>query len=109
MAGITNAFVRMRTLLPGDPRPGDGNVRFRGFFVKKGTPTQRLTYLQNLFAAAYKTPSFQKFNESKYMTIIDPFRDPKSAKQLINQTITSYSKSYQDFLAQTLNEYFKRK
>lgn len=83
-------------------------LRFRGFFVKKGTPTQRLTYLQNLFASAYKTPSFQKFNESKYMTIIDPFRDPKSAKQLINQTITSYSKSYQDFLAQTLNEYFKR-
>ncbi len=84
-------------------------LRFRGFFVKKGTPPQRLTYLQNLFASAYKTPSFQKFNASKYMTIIDPFRDPQSSKELINQTIESYSKSYEDFLAQTLNEYFKRK
>lgn len=83
-------------------------LRFRGFFVRKGVPKKRLVYLQRLFSAAYQTKSFQKFNESKYMTIIDPFRDHSEAKILINQTITSYAKSYQDYLAQTLDEYFKR-
>jgi len=83
-------------------------LRFRGFFVRRGIPQTRLAYLQKVFAAGYRTPSFQKFNESKYMTIIDPFRDSQSAAKLINQTIVSYSKSYEDFLAETLNEYFKR-
>ena len=83
-------------------------LRFRGFFVRRGTPQRRLAYLQNLFTAGYKTQSFQAFNASKYMTIIDPYRDPTSSVQLINQTIESYSRSYEDFLAQTLNEYFKR-
>ncbi|MGI9410069.1 MAG: tripartite tricarboxylate transporter substrate-binding protein [Hyphomicrobiaceae bacterium] len=83
-------------------------LRFRGFFVRRGIPHARLAYLQKLFAAGYKTSSFQKFNESKYMTIIDPFRNAQSATSLINQTIENYSQSYEDFLAETLNEYFKR-
>ena len=83
-------------------------LRFRGFFVRRGIPKQRLDYLQKLFTAGYRTPGFQKFNASKYMTIIDPYRDPRSSVELINQTIKSYSRSYEDFLAQTLNDYFKR-
>lgn len=84
-------------------------LRFRGFFVRRGAPPTRLLYLQRIIAAAYRTQSFQKFNASKYMTIIDPFRDPRASTQLINQTIVSYANSYEDFLAQTLNEYFNRK
>ena len=83
-------------------------LRFRGFFVRRGVPQRRLNYLQKLFAAGYKTRSFQAFNASKFMTIIDPFRGPKSSVNLINNTIESYTKAYQDFLQQTLNEYFNR-
>lgn len=83
-------------------------LRFRGFFVRKGVPKRRLAYLQKVFAAAYQTKSFQAFNASKFMTIIDPFRDPKGARSLINNTIKTYTKAYEDFLAQTLNEYFNR-
>lgn len=83
-------------------------LRFRGFFVKTGVPQKRLAYLQNLFAQGYKTRSFQAFNASKFMTIIDPFRNPQSSVTLINSTIESYTKAYQDFLQQTLNEYFNR-
>ena len=83
-------------------------MRFRGFFVKRGVPQKRLDYLKKVFTQGYKTASFQKFNASKYMTIIDPYRDSDSSVALINQTIKSYSKSYEDFLQQTLNDYFKR-
>ena len=83
-------------------------LRFRGFFVKKDIPPERLAYLEKLFTLGFATASFQKFNESKYMKVVDPYRSPKDSVTLINDTIDSYSKYYQDFLAQTLNEYFKR-
>ncbi|MBU2534198.1 MAG: tripartite tricarboxylate transporter substrate binding protein [Alphaproteobacteria bacterium] len=83
-------------------------LRFRGFFVKKDVPPDRLAYLERIFAQGFATKSFQDFNESKFMTIVDPYRGPKDAVKLIDQTIESYSKNYQDFLLQTLNEYFKR-
>jgi tripartite-type tricarboxylate transporter receptor subunit TctC len=83
-------------------------LRFRGFFVKKDIPEERLAYLEKVFTQGFATTSFQKFNESKYMKVVDPYRNPKDSVTLINKTIGSYSKYYQDFLAQTLNEYFKR-
>ncbi len=83
-------------------------LRFRGFFVKKDVPVERLAYLEKLFTLGFATTSFQKFNESKYMKVVDPYRSPKDSVVLINDTIESYSQYYQDFLAQTLNEYFKR-
>lgn len=83
-------------------------LRFRGFFVKKDVPPERLAYLEKLFTLGFATTSFQEFNESKYMKVVDPYRSPKDSVTLINKTIASYSQYYQDFLAQTLNEYFKR-
>lgn len=83
-------------------------LRFRGFFVRKGVPARRLSHLQQVFSAGYKTRSFQEFNASKYMTIIDPYRGPRGAVELINNTIESYTQAYQEFLKQTLNEYFNR-
>ncbi|MGI9478567.1 MAG: tripartite tricarboxylate transporter substrate-binding protein [Hyphomicrobiaceae bacterium] len=83
-------------------------LRFRGFFVKKGIPPERLAYLEKIFAQGFATKAFQDFNESKYMKVVDPYRNPKDSVTLLNNTIEAYSKYYQDFLAQTLNEYFKR-
>lgn len=83
-------------------------LRFRGFFVKKGVPPERLAYLEKIFAQGFATKQFQDFNESKYMKVVDPYRSPKDSVTLLENTIKEYSKYYQDFLAQTLNEYFKR-
>ena len=68
--------------------------RFRGFFVKAGTPAERVKWLQWAFQKAYCQPSYQKFNEKKYMTLIESFRDTEGAKKLINQTITQYRDVY---------------
>jgi len=86
----------------------DALLRFRGFFVKKGIPPERLAYLERIFSQGFATTSFQRFNESKYMKVVDPYRDPKNSVKLINKTIDNYSRYYQDFLQQTLNDYFKR-
>jgi tripartite-type tricarboxylate transporter receptor subunit TctC len=86
----------------------DALLRFRGFFVKRGVPDKRRAYLEKIFSQGFATTSFQRFNESKYMKVVDPYRDPKNSVTLINKTIDDYSRYYQDFLQQTLNEYFKR-
>lgn len=83
-------------------------LRFRGFFVKKGVPPERLAYLQKIFSQGFATSSFQKFNENKYMNVVDPYRNPEDSVTLLNNTIEAYSAYYQDFLQQTLNDYFKR-
>ena len=68
--------------------------RFRGFFVKTGTPADRVKWLQWAFQKAYCQPSYQKFNEKKYMTLIESFRDTAGAIKLINQTIDQYRAVY---------------
>jgi len=67
-----------------------------------------LAHLQKIFTQGFATTSFQSFNESKYMNVVDPYRGPKDSVKLINKTIENYSKYYEDFLHQTLSEYFKR-
>lgn len=71
-------------------------LRFRGFFVKKGTPEDRLKYLEWAFAQAYRTPEYQKFNKDNYMDVIDSFRDRKGAIQLMKETATTYGKAYKE-------------
>jgi tripartite-type tricarboxylate transporter receptor subunit TctC len=71
-------------------------LRFRGFFVKKGIPEDRLKYLEWAFAQAYRTPEYQKFNKDNYMDVIDSFRDRRGAIQLMKETATTYKKAYQE-------------
>jgi tripartite-type tricarboxylate transporter receptor subunit TctC len=71
-------------------------LRFRGFFVKKGTPEDRLKYLEWAFAQAYRTPEYQKFNKDNYMDVIDSFRDRKGAIDLMRETAATYKKAYQE-------------
>lgn len=71
-------------------------LRFRGFFVKKGTPEDRLDYLEWAFAQAFRTPGYQKFNKSKYMDVIDSFRDRQGAIQLMKETAQIYQKAYKE-------------
>jgi tripartite-type tricarboxylate transporter receptor subunit TctC len=69
-------------------------MRFRGFYVKKGVPEDRLKWLQWAFQKAYFQPSYQAYNEKKYMNLIDSFRDTEGAIELINATGQIYRDTY---------------
>ncbi|MDD9823281.1 MAG: tripartite tricarboxylate transporter substrate binding protein [Gammaproteobacteria bacterium] len=69
--------------------------RFRGFFVHKGVPAERVAWLQWAFQKAYCEDSYQDFNESKYMTLIESFRDTAGSRELIANTIGQYRAVYQ--------------
>jgi tripartite-type tricarboxylate transporter receptor subunit TctC len=69
-------------------------MRFRGFYVKKGVPEDRLKWLQWAFQKAYFQPSYQAYNKTKFMDLIDSFRDTAGAVELINQTAKGYEAVY---------------
>lgn len=72
----------------------DPLFRFRGFYVKKGIPADRLAWLQWAFQKAYCDAGYQKFNESKFMTLIESYRDTTGSKELINTTVKQYREVY---------------
>jgi tripartite-type tricarboxylate transporter receptor subunit TctC len=72
----------------------DPLYRFRGFYVHKDAPADRVKWLQWAFQKAYCQPSYQKYNESKYMTLIESFRDTQGSRDLINQTVAQYREVY---------------
>jgi len=72
----------------------DPLFRFRGFYVHKDAPADRVKWLQWAFQKAYCQPSYQKFNDSKYMTLIESYRDTTGAKELITKTIGQYRDVY---------------
>ncbi|MGD2173592.1 MAG: tripartite tricarboxylate transporter substrate binding protein [Gammaproteobacteria bacterium] len=74
----------------------DPLYRFRGFYVHKDAPADRVKWLQWAFQKAYCEPSYQKYNESKYMTLIESFRDTQGSRDLINKTIKQYRAVYKE-------------
>lgn len=70
--------------------------RFRGFFARKGVPKPRLKYLEWAFHQAWKSESFQKFNRSKYMHLINSYRNMEDGKKLVQDTISSYKPVYKE-------------
>lgn len=69
-------------------------LRFRGFFVHKDAPADRVAWLQWAFQKAYCEDSYQKYNESKFMTLIESFRDTAGAVELIDSTVSQYRDVY---------------
>jgi tripartite-type tricarboxylate transporter receptor subunit TctC len=68
--------------------------RFRGFYVHKDAPADRVKWLQWAFQKAYCEESYQKYNESKFMTLIESFRDTQGSRDLITNTIGQYRDVY---------------
>ncbi|MCP4331528.1 MAG: tripartite tricarboxylate transporter substrate binding protein [Gammaproteobacteria bacterium] len=68
--------------------------RFRGFYVHKDAPADRVKWLQWAFQKAYCEDSYQKYNESKYMTLIESFRDTQGSRDLITSTVAQYREVY---------------
>jgi tripartite-type tricarboxylate transporter receptor subunit TctC len=69
-------------------------LRFRGFYVHKDAPKDRVDWLKWAFQRGYCEDSYQKFNESKFMTVIDSYRDTEGSIALINATIPQYREVY---------------
>ena len=68
--------------------------RFRGFYVHKDAPADRVEWLQWAFQKAYCETSYQDYNESKYMTLIESYRDTAGSQELITATIAQYRDVY---------------
>ncbi|XDZ66492.1 tripartite tricarboxylate transporter substrate binding protein [Alphaproteobacteria bacterium LSUCC0684] len=71
-------------------------LRFRGFYVHKGIPEDRLNWLKWAFQRAYCQDSYQKYNDSKFMNVIDSYRDTEGAIKLISNSINQYREVYKE-------------
>jgi len=69
-------------------------LRFRGFYVNADAPKDRVDWLKWAFQRAYCQDSYQKYNESKFMTVIDSYRDTEGSRKLISSTIDQYRAVY---------------
>lgn len=69
-------------------------LRFRGFYVHKDAPADRVEWLQWAFQKAYCEESYQAYNESKFMTLIESYRDTAGTQELITGTISQYRDVY---------------
>ena len=70
--------------------------RFRGFYTHAGVSEDRVKWLQWAFQKAFCQQSYQDFNESKFMNLIESFRDTDGAKELITSTIKQYRDVYKE-------------
>ncbi len=68
--------------------------RFRGFYVHKDAPADRVAWLQWAFQKAYCEESYQAFNDSKFMGLIESYRDSAGAVDLIDATVAQYRDVY---------------
>ncbi|MEL0142865.1 MAG: tripartite tricarboxylate transporter substrate binding protein, partial [Alphaproteobacteria bacterium] len=57
-------------------------------------PADRVEWLKWAFQRGYCQDSYQAFNESKFMTVIDSYRDTEGAKDLINRSVDQYLTVY---------------
>ncbi len=71
-------------------------MRFRGIYVQKGIPEDRLNWLQWAFQKAFFQESYQKFNDEKFMNIINSYRNTEGAITLINDTASNYRKAFKE-------------
>ncbi len=69
-------------------------TRFRGFYVKAGVPGDVAAFLSDACAAGFATADYQAFNESKFMHLIDSFRDTEGSIALINDAVATYREMY---------------
>ena len=73
----------------------DPLTRFRGFYVKNGVPDDVVTFLSDACKAGFATADYQEFNRSKFMHLIDSFRDTEGSITLINDAVATYRAMYE--------------
>ncbi len=65
-------------------------LRFRGMFVKKGTPPEIVEYLAEVFAEAYQSEEHQEFVKRKSLDIVDSFRSRADTTKIIADSVGVY-------------------
>ena len=71
-------------------------LRFRGFYIHPDVPEDRKRFLEASCKQGFDSASFQEFNESKYMTLIDSYRDTAGSRELISKAIDTYAAVYKE-------------
>jgi tripartite-type tricarboxylate transporter receptor subunit TctC len=71
-------------------------MRFRGFWTHADTPDERKQYLEAACKQAFDSEAFQTFNEQKYMTVINSYRDTAGSVELINNSVDTYKAVYKE-------------
>jgi len=71
-------------------------MRYRGFYVHKDTPPDRVKWLQWAFQKSFFSPEYQAFNKKKFMDLIDSFRDTAGSRELIEDTVAGYRAAYKE-------------
>lgn len=71
-------------------------LRFRGFYIHPDVAEDRKRYLEATCKEGFDSASFQEFNESKYMTLIDSYRDTAGSRDLISAAIDTYMAVYKE-------------
>jgi tripartite-type tricarboxylate transporter receptor subunit TctC len=71
-------------------------LRWRGFFVRKETPADRVKVLEKAFAEAWNSPQFQEFNTKQFMHLIVSYRDIAGARTLIGADVKTYREIYKE-------------
>lgn len=69
-------------------------TRFRGFYVRAGTPEPVVAYLEAACRAAFQTESYQAFNKAGFMDVIDSYRDRAGSVALIDEAVAVYRAMY---------------
>ena len=71
-------------------------LRFRGFYIHPDVPEDRKRFLEATCKQGFDSADFQTFNESKYMTLIDSYRDTTGSKELIAGAVDTYTTVYKE-------------
>lgn len=70
-------------------------TRFRGFYVREGVPEDRVAFLAAACEAAFNSDGYQEFNTSKFMHLIDSYRDTEGSIKLIDDAVATYRAMYE--------------
>lgn len=71
-------------------------TRFRGLFVKKGTPQDIVDYLASIFADAYKSDEHQAFLKRKSMDIVPSYRSAADTAKEMEDEVGIYANAYKE-------------
>ena len=71
-------------------------LRFRGMFVKKGTPSDIVEYLADVFAEAYQSEEHQDFVKRKSLDIVDSFRSRDDTTAILNDSVGVYTQAFKE-------------
>ena len=71
-------------------------LRFRGMFVRKGTPPEIVKHLAKVFAEAYMSDEHQEFVKRKSLDIVDSFRSRADTTKILEDSAGVYASAFKE-------------